>query len=108
VPEADAVCEFITAPVAIAGPSARFDLNVDGLGADAAVRVELLGADLRPLPGYSGADAAMVRTSGFQVPVAWQGRTLLTHLPDRVRVRVGYEGRERRGIRFSALYVRHD
>lgn len=106
VPEADAVCEFITAPIAIPGGFGRFNLNVDGLGADAALRVELLGADLHPLAGFSGPDAAIVRESGFQVPVAWQGRTGITNLPERVRVRVGYEGTKRRAIRFSALYVR--
>jgi hypothetical protein len=100
------VCEFITAPLQIAaGTAPRFFVNADGLGAKAALRVELLTAELRPVPGYSGRDAAVVRRSGFQTPVAWGGRTEIRGLPGRVRLRVVYEGARREGIRFYACYL---
>ncbi|MBL9199648.1 MAG: hypothetical protein JNL39_04035 [Opitutaceae bacterium] len=106
LPAADAVCEFITAPVPIArGQPARFHLNADGVGPRATLKVELLGADLQPLPGFSGTAAAVMRRSGFQVPLEWSGRTAITGLPDRVRLRVAYEGARRQDLRVSALYV---
>ena len=109
IPAEEAVCEFITAPVAVkAGAPVRLHFNVDGLGPQAAIRVELLSHDLRPLPGFSGPDAAVVRQNGFQVPVAWGGRSAPGGLPERVRIRAVYEGAHREDIRFSALYVRDD
>ena len=106
IPADEAVAEFITAPVRTDRAGTRFDLNVDGLGADAQLRVELLGPDLRPLQGYSGPRAAVVAANGFQVPVAWAGEAVLRDLPERVRVRAVYAGARREDIRFSALYVR--
>ncbi len=98
--------EFVTAAMP-AGPGARrFYLNADGLGKEATLKIELLDNELRPLPGYSGADAAVVDQSGFQTPVAWAGRTDLGDLPERVRVRATYQGKSQKNIRFSALYLR--
>lgn len=99
--------EFITAaiPVKGAGPQ-RFYLNADGLGDEAALRIELLDDQERPLPGYSGKSAAVVRTSGFQTPIAWNGRTEASDLPPRVRVHAVFEGKRNTDIRFSAIYVR--
>lgn len=99
--------EFITAaiPVKGAGPK-KFYLNADGLGDDAVLRIELLDDLERPLPGYSGADAAVVRTSGFQTPIAWNGKTEVRDLPERVRVHAVFEGKRNTDIRFSAIYMR--
>lgn len=97
---------FLTASIPLPGTVARsFYMNVDGLGAAAALKVELLGHDLKPLPGYSGKDAAVVRQSGFQSPVAWNGQTSLAGLPERIRIRVTYDGPQQADIRFSALYI---
>lgn len=107
IPAAEAVCEFITSSIDVpAGSARRFYLNAEGLGAGAALRIELLDHALKPLPGYSGRDAAVVRQNGFQTPVSWAGRTSIEGLPARVRLHVIYEGAHREAIRFSALYVR--
>lgn len=101
------VSELVTAAVALPAAEAhRFYVNADGLGPEAALRVELLDALGRPLPEYAGDHAALVRTSGFQTPVAWNGQTSLRDLPERVRLRVRFEGTENPRIRFSALYIR--
>lgn len=101
--------EFITAPIPAQAPATRsFFLNADGLGPQAAIKVELLGHDLQPLRGFSGPDAAVVRQSGFQTPIAWGGKTSLRGLPDRIRIRATYEGVRKSSIRFSAFYVRTD
>jgi hypothetical protein len=99
--------EFVTAAIPVkTGTPHRLYLNADGLGADAALRVELLGADERPLPAYSGKDAAVIFQSGFQTPVVWNGRKEARDLPERIRIRVTFEGKRNTGIRFSALYLR--
>jgi len=99
--------EFITAAVPVKVNTAhQLHLNADGLGNEAALRIELLGADEKPLPGYSGKDAAMIRQSGFQTPISWNGKSELRDLPGRIRVRVTFEGKRNTDIRFSALYLR--
>ena len=80
-----------------------FFLNAEGLGPQAALRVELLDDQERPLPGYAGEEAAVVRTSGFQTPVHWPGKA---DLPGRVCVRIVFEGERRADIRLSAIYHR--
>jgi hypothetical protein len=101
--------EFITAPVLVRAQAAHsFYLNADGLGAQATLKVELLGDNLRPLPGYAGKDAAVVRQSGFETPIEWAGKRAVRGLPERFRLRVTYAGDRKAGIRFSALYVKAD
>jgi hypothetical protein len=65
--------------------------------------VELLTAAEEPLPDYSGRNAAIIRQSGFQVPVAWNGSQELRGLPERVRLHVVFEGKRNTDIRLSAL-----
>jgi hypothetical protein len=101
------VSEFVTAAVPVKGGDARrFYVNAEGLGPGASLKVELLSHIEQPLPGYSGKDAAIVSESGFQTPVTWPGGTEARGLPDRIRLRVTYQGQRQNEIRFSALYVR--
>ena len=98
--------EFITASVAVNGGTAhRFFLNADGLGAEAALKIELLDEQEKPLAGLAGEDAAVVRQSGFQTPLAWNGKAAITNLPPRFRVKGTFVGEQNTRIRFSALYV---
>lgn len=99
--------EFVTSALPVkAGSPHRFFVNADGLGDEAALKIELLGEREAPLPGYSGKDAAIVRFNGFQTPVIWNNAAEVSGLPERVRVRVTFEGKRNTGIRFSALYLR--
>lgn len=103
----DLTASFLTADVPLKGKAAQgFYLNAEGLGEQAALKVELLTADLKPIPGFSGADAAIVRQNGFQTPVAWKGQTRVEGLPERIRIRVIYDGLKMEDIRFSALYIK--
>ncbi|MES2694684.1 MAG: hypothetical protein V4773_14510 [Verrucomicrobiota bacterium] len=98
--------EFVTtALTAKKGESRQFYLNADGLGADATIKVELFTHDEKPLPGYSGANAAIVNKSGFQTPIAWKSKTAVSGLPERYRIKATFEGAKKEAIRFSALYV---
>ena len=99
--------EFITAAMPVkANASHRFFLNAGGLGVDAALKIELLTENETPLPAYSGTDAAIIRQSGFQTPVTWSREADARDLPERIRVRVTFEGKRNTDIRFSALYLR--
>ena len=102
----DITSEFVTAAMPVkAGALHRFFLNADGLGSDAALKIELLTDKEAPLSGYSGKDAAVIRQSGFQSPVVWNGTADARDLPDRIRVHVTFEGKDKALIRFSALYL---
>jgi hypothetical protein len=99
--------EFVTASIPVTNDRAsHFHVNADGLGAEAALRIELLDHLERPIAGYAGKDAAVVRESGFQTPIAWSGKSEIKGLPDRVKLHVVFEGKKRTGIRFSAIYVK--
>jgi hypothetical protein len=100
--------EFVTNDVAVKTKSPRrIFINADGLGADAVLKVELLGHDERPLKGYAGKDAAVVTRSGFQTPISWNGKEAIKDLPERFRIKVTFDGAKNTNIRFSAIYV-HD
>jgi len=101
--------EFLTAAIPTkAGTAARFYLNADGLGAEADLKIELLDDHGRPLPGFAGKEAAIVRQSGFHTPISWHGQETIAGLPDRIRLKVTFEGKQKTNIRFSALYVQQD
>jgi hypothetical protein len=89
--------ELDTASMPVKNP--RFFINADGLGAEAALRIELLDHLERPIPGRR----AVVRQNGFQTPVEW---TEESKLPERVRLQVVFEGVRRADIRLSAIYVK--
>ena len=89
--------EFVTAPISVKSP--RFFINADGLGDEAMLRVELLDHLEHPIPGHS----AVLQQSDFQAPIDWKSSN---DLPERVRLRVVFEGKRRTEIRLSAIYVR--
>ena len=98
--------EFVTAAIPIDSKAAhRLYLNADGLGADAALKIELLTNTEIPIPGYSGKDAAVIRQNGFQTPIEWGGTKEILNSAERVRIRVTFEGDRNREIRFSAMYL---
>lgn len=102
----DLAGSFLTAAVPLKkAATQRFYLNADGLGVNAALKVELLDKNLKPLAGFSGKDAAIVRQSGFQTPIVWGGKTEIRKLPEQIRLRVTYTGADPAAIRFSALYI---
>jgi hypothetical protein len=98
--------EFITTALSMADSKThRFFVNADGLGPEAALRIELLDEKEMPVAGYSGQDAAVIRENGFQSPITWKRRSEVGNLPARIHLRVVFEGKSNTNIRFSALYV---
>lgn len=86
-------------------PAASLYVNVDGLSAKAQLRVELIDKGGSPIPGYAGADAAVVRNSGLRVPVAWPGRARIDCPNAMIRVRLTLAGADAAKIRFYVAYL---
>ncbi|MYD93954.1 MAG: hypothetical protein F4Y02_09720 [Chloroflexi bacterium] len=82
--------QLITCPFTVESDGSPVHLNVSGLGEFAAARVEVVDLHFRPLPGFSGDDAATLRESGLAVPVRWASRNTLpaTDTPLRLKVDV--------------------
>jgi hypothetical protein len=70
--------DFTTPPLERGGD--RLELNFDG-SAGGEAKVEVLDAGGKPVPGFSGADAARVRGNGVAKPVAWRAAPDLSALP---------------------------
>jgi hypothetical protein len=103
----EVVSEFMTYPVELDGDGPhRFYVNADGLGDDATLKIELLTHTGKPIPAYAGENAAVVSRSGFQTPVRWDGQEAAIDLPDRIRVKVRFDGEQNTDLRFHAMYVR--
>ncbi len=102
----ETVSEFLTTAITVDNHQPHaFYVNADGLGDNAALRIELLDAHMRPLPDYSGANAAIVRQSGYHTRITWNNQAEVHSLPDRIRLRVTFEGEQHDQIRFSAIYI---
>ena len=87
---------FITRSLNIDSNTPRqFYINADGLSDQATLKVELLDHKTVPLPDYSGDNAAIVATSGFQAPVAWNQQRLIGGLPNRIRCKVTFAGQHK-------------
>ncbi len=93
------VSEFVTSVIDVK-KAPRFYLNADGLGPDAALKIEVLDDKERPLSGYT----TTVRQSGFQTPILWKNASV--DLPSRIHLRVTFEGKRNTDIRFSAIYLK--
>lgn len=103
----ETLSSFITGPVELNGEEPHsFYLNADGLGDDAILKVEILSHTTAPLVEFSGKNAAKVKKIGFQSAINWNEETALKNLPDRIRLKVTFEGKKKTDIRFHAIYVR--
>lgn len=95
VPEVTA--ELVTESFVVQAP--RFFINASGMGDESFLRVQLLDHLERPIPGFT----SIVRDSGFQTPIEFKSQT---KLPERIRLKIVFEGRKRTDIRLSAIYVK--
>jgi hypothetical protein len=80
---------FITSRIEPSREGQRLLVNADGLTPEAPLTVELLDTADRPIPGFSGADAAKLTASGTQLEVAWpkqQSNRMVADKPFAVKV----------------------
>jgi hypothetical protein len=86
------------------GP-ARVHINASGLGQYTQLRLSLLDEGFHPIPGCSGADAAVITQNGFREPVRWKAADALQPSHGRVRLDVRFEGIRPEDCRLHAVYV---
>lgn len=90
-------------PVGAAAVSLR--LNVSGLVPHAQLRVSLVDAGFRPVPGFSGTDAALVQENGLAVAVRWPGGATLPTDRGALRLHCEFSGVRPEDIRLHAAYL---
>jgi hypothetical protein len=95
---------FITCDLEARGPI-TLSVNADGLSPDAYLKVELLDYAERPIAGFSGERAALVRQPGLRVPVAWSGSPTANPPAGPFKVKVTIDGPLRAAASVYALYV---
>jgi len=95
---------FTSMPLENAGPR-TLAVNADGLSAAGFLRVELIDKKGEPIPGYSGAAAATVKTSGLKTKVAWPAGERIQSPNAAYRVRVTFAGADAARVKFYAGYL---
>jgi hypothetical protein len=96
----DGEAQLTSAVIAFPHGLSKIRLNADGLSNKSLLRLELLDAAGNLLPGYS----AVVVQSGVNVPVSWK-QPFSTVKPGSYRLRLHFDGSNRRSIRFYAAYL---
>lgn len=100
------VSSLMTRPLTIDAATPRhFFQNTNGLNESATLKSELLDHEMNSLPRYSGRHTAIVPKNGFQIPIVWRSQSLIDKLPNRVRLRVTFDGPRKSKIRFNTLYI---
>ena len=97
--------QVISCPFEIVTGRARAALNVSGLGDSTRLRVSLLDEGFRPIPRYSGADAAVITDTGLRVPIRWGGGDLLLPSHGLLRLALSFEGLRPEDARLYAVYL---
>jgi hypothetical protein len=82
----------ISTTIEVVEGAAPVRVNVSGLGRRSQLRVALTDRGFRPVRGFSGADAAIVRENGLAVPVRWRGGDALVRRLGPVRLDIAFEG----------------
>ena len=101
--EDDNDAEFITAPFTL-GKSGKLLCNVEGITIDAPLKVEMLDGQSKPVPGYSGADAAVITADGLRNEIVWpKAKTTALPVGQPLAVKVTYPVNSQ--ARVYALYV---
>lgn len=80
-------------------------VNVDGLGSDARLRIELVDALERPVPGFSGDASALATDSGVLSPLRWPQAGVVPAGTGPVRLQITFEGSQRDRIQLYAVYA---
>ncbi len=98
----------ISCPIQVVDGEVRAYVNASGLGEHSWLQISLLDEGCQPLPGYSGADAAIVREDGLRLPVRWPGGNSLLAAHGRVRLQVHFDGVRPEDCRLYAVYLGDD
>ena len=103
----DKDCTLITAGIK-SGQPLKLWINVEGVGPESPLRLELLDAWERPLAEFSGENAAVLTRSGLREPITFSSGKSIIALPNiPFKIRATFEGPLRGSIRFYAFYLGH-
>jgi hypothetical protein len=92
-------------PIQVTQSDVKAYLNISGLGENADIRVSLLDEGFRPLPGYSEADAVVLKENGFRVPIRWKRGAALPMSQRPIHIHLEYGGVRPEDVHFYALYI---
>ena len=95
----------ISTPLEIVAGPVPIHVNASGLGRYSRLRIGLTDRGFRPIKGFSGEDAAVVRASGLAVPVRWRRAAALPRGLGPVRLDIAFEGVRPEDACLHALYV---
>jgi hypothetical protein len=95
--------QAISCPVQVAQGRAEVFVNASGLGEHSRLRAGLLTEGFRPIPGFSGAEAAIIGEDGFRIPVKWKAGAALPQ--EMVRIDIAFEGVRPEDAALHAVYV---
>ena len=87
---------------------ARVFVNASGLGEHGTLSVGLVDEGFRPIPGYSGAEAAVVGADGLRTSIRWSGGDRLPTDRGRARLDIAFNGVRAEDVRLHAVYLETD
>jgi hypothetical protein len=93
---------FTTIPIPPRYSPGKLRVNADGLSPEARIEFALLDEAGKELPGYGWAQAAVLQTSGFDVPVRWPTGG---PVPSPYRLSARVAGKDAAKARFYAAYI---
>lgn len=97
--------QTISCPIQVLEGQAHVYVNASGLGQYSQLRIGLLDESFRPIPGYSGQDAAVVAQDGFRTAVRWRSDDAVLSSHGLVRLDIRFEGVRPEDCRLHAVYV---
>jgi hypothetical protein len=98
--------QAISCPIQVLEGRGSVAVNASGLGQYSRLRISLLDEGCRPLPGFSGDDAAVIDANGFETSLRWKGGDAILPAHGRVRLDVRFDGIRPEDCRLHAVYVR--
>jgi hypothetical protein len=97
-----------TIPISLPGRVASLYVNAEGLSEDVHLRVEVKDKFGQGIAGYSGEEAAVVKSSGVKVKVSWAGQATLKLSGHPFRIEIRWTDKHTDIIKLYALYLEHD
>lgn len=93
--------QAISRPFRISAGGARVFVNAGGLGKYTALKLQLMDASFRPIPGFT----ATVAAGGLRVPVEWQNHQAIGPELGECHLQIAFEGVRPEDARLYAAYV---
>jgi hypothetical protein len=95
----------ISCPIEITAGEAPVAVNVSGLGEHTTLRIGLLDEGFRPVPAFSGNDAAVLAESGLRQSIRWPNTAGIPAALGRVRLDIRFEGVRPEDAALHAVYI---